>query len=109
MQQRMGAGEIQIFGITMSFRHRGLAARNVLPVQMNARQRRLLDATPAAEPMQPIFQFVIMPGHDEEEYEEAGERAIAELSSPPFVNDDGCREPNRKNCKPPAGEPFTDP
>ncbi len=105
----MGTGEIQVFGIAMSFRHRGLTERNVSPVETYACHMRLLDALPAAESMQPIFQFVMMPGQDKEADEEACESAVAELRPAQFVDDDRCQQSDSKNCKPPTGEPFAEP
>ncbi len=105
----MGAGEVEIFGVTMSFWDRGRAERNACPVETNACHMRLFDVTPAAEPMQPIFQFVMMPGQDEETDKEAGERAVAGLRPAPSMHHDGSQQADRKNRKPPAGKPFAEP
>lgn len=105
----MGTGQVEVMSITMPFRHGGLAQRDVGPVEMDACHMRLLDAPPAAKAMQPVFQFVMMPGQDEEENEEADERAITKLRSTPFVNGNRRQEANCKNCESPAGEPFTEP
>ena len=105
----MGAGKVEIFGIAMSFRHRGLAEGNLRPVQADACHMRLLDPLPAAESMQPIFEFVMMPGQDKEEDEEACESAVAKLSPAQFVDDDGSQQSDCKDRETPTGEPFAEP
>ena len=105
----MRTDEVQVFGITKPFRLRSLAQRDVGPMEMDTRDVPLFDMPPAAESMQPIFQFVMMPGQDEEKDEEAGERAVAEVGSKPFMNGDGRHEADGKSRQSPAGEPFAEP
>ncbi|HET9395118.1 MAG TPA: hypothetical protein VFO36_03600, partial [Nitrospiraceae bacterium] len=70
---------------------------------------RLLDAPPAAKSMQPIFQFVMMPGQNEEKDKKSRQRAIAELTSTPFMKGNGDRQADGEGRESPMGKPFAEP
>ena len=105
----MGSGEVEVVGIAVPFRHDGGAQGEVGPVEMDACHMSLLDAPPPTQSMQPIFQFVMMPGQDEEEDEETRERAIAPWGTSPFVKGNRDRQADCKGRQSPAGEPFAEP
>ena len=78
MEKRMRAGEVEISGIAVPFRHRDWMQRNLCPGQVHAGQMDLFDALPAPESMQAIFEPVMIPGHDQEQDEAGREDQIAE-------------------------------
>jgi hypothetical protein len=66
------------------------------------------DALPAPESMQPVFQPVMIPGHDEEQDEAGGEDQIAEYRPAESMRDDGAEERAGKNGQASRGETRAD-
>ena len=105
----MGPGEVEVGRVPVSFRHGYRAKRNVGPAQTHAREVHLLDALPAAEPVQAIFEPVMMPSHNEEQHEAEREGGVAEQGPSQFMRNDRAEKSDGKDCEPPGCKPCAGP
>lgn len=105
----MGPGEVEVARVPMSFGYGYRAKWNLSPGQTQAREVHLFDALPAAEPVQAIFEPVMIPGHNEKQHEAECEYDVAEEGPSQFMWNDGAEESDGKDCEPPPRKPRAGP
>lgn len=81
----MGADQIQVFGIRMVLESARRTSGNVMPIQPETCQVYELDLLPETKPVHAAFEPVMISGHNQEQADKDGERPIAGLMPPHFI------------------------
>ena len=91
MQERMGAQQIEVARVQMTFGRHGRRRLERGPVQTQSGQVPLFDLGPESEPVNPVFEPVMIRRDDEKPDEKRRDRAVPScvFAQPIEAHDDG--------------------
>src|SRR4029077_1605391 len=104
MEERVGADEIQVFGVRMLLGSVRRTRGNESPIQAEACQMHELDLLPETKAVQATFEPVMIDGHNQKQGDKRDERSIAGLIPTHFIDRDRADRSDDEQDETPAAE-----